>query len=142
MGKVVGGIAIGAGAAGTAAAILVLPSARYGDLDVPLHRFSGWGWYLAAAIGLHLVAGWSVVGRGRHRGLLISGGVALAASTVGAIVALMLRYDDATALLGPIVPMVMPELGPGGLVGLVSTLASSAPLAVPPGPARDRVADL
>jgi hypothetical protein len=92
----------------------VLPWAQYGDIDVPLDRFLGWGFYVTAAVALSLFLGWQLAIVTGDRRLLLLVGTGLCITTVGTAIAIMLHYDDATALFGPVVPLVTPRLGPGG----------------------------
>lgn len=120
-----------AGGAATVAA-MALPWARYGGISIGLNRLPGWGFYVAAAVALNLVVGWALLRRSNHWRLPLLAEAALCAGTVGAAVAVMLRYDDAEAIFGPVVPLVFAVLGPGGPVAIVAALAGGTALALAP----------
>jgi hypothetical protein len=124
------------GAVGAVAAIFLLPWAHYGQLDVALHRFPLWGLYATAAAALNIAAALNAtVGRvllnnGARRWLRIAG-VGLGTVAAGAAVLVMTSYQDGTALIGPVVPLVLPTLGLGGPVALIAALCSTAATTAP-----------
>jgi hypothetical protein len=123
---VVARAAAAVGALGALSAIVALPWAQYGGIGIGLSRFPGWGVYLTTAIVLNLVAGWAVGGGPGGRALLLLTGYTLGVATIMAALAVILRYRDATALFGPVVPAVIPVIGAGGPVAVLSALASGA----------------
>lgn len=116
--------------AALALAAMALPWALYGDISIRLNRLSGWGFYVAAAVALNLVVGWSLLRRPEDRRLPLLAGVATCAAAIGAAVTVMLRYDDGGAIFDGLVPLVVPMLGLGGPVAIVAVLVSGAALVV------------
>lgn len=131
MGKILGPLATAvaiAGAVGAVVAVVALPWAWYGAIDVKLHRFPLWGLHAFAAAALNVTVGWILVARGLR--LLWWVGVALCLATVGSAALVMTFYCDATALFGPVVPMVVPVLGPGGPVAVLAAVSSVTAIGV------------
>ncbi len=121
-------IAVALGALGNLLAILVLPWARYGSIDIPLHRFPGWFLHVAAVVVLYGAALWALLRPSARRNLAV--GTVAGVVAAGAAVVIATRYDDASSFFDDIVPAVMPRLGSGGPVAILSVLVSLAALAV------------
>jgi hypothetical protein len=116
-------VAAGAGAAATLAAPTVLPWAAYGDQAMSLHRFPDRWWYVAAGAGLTLVTLWAAYGPEKGRRFASLVGCVLTLATLAAVALVLSHYREATTLFGPIVPMVIPTIGPGGPVAVLGALA-------------------
>jgi hypothetical protein len=123
-------IAVIVGALGNLLAALVLPWARYGSIDIPLHRFPGWFPHVAAVIVLYGAALWALLWPPTRQPLplAVSGAAGLVAAGSAATIAI--RYDDASSLFDRIVPAVVPTLGSGGPVAILSVIVTLAALAV------------
>ncbi|MEU5551999.1 hypothetical protein ABZ738_19710 [Micromonospora sp. NPDC047793] len=121
-------IAVIVGALGNLLAVLVLPWAGYGSIDIPLHRFPGWFVHLAAVIVLYGAALGALLRPPARRPLAVSAAAGLVAA--GSAVAIAIRYDDASSFFDGTVPAVMPALGSGGPVAVLAVLVSVTALAV------------
>lgn len=119
-----------AGATATAAAMLLLPWATYGDLSIRLERLPNSVFYLTAAVALNLFVGWVLLRWTGNRRLLVIAGATLEMATIISAIAVMLQYDNAVAIFSGIVPMVMPSLGLGGPVAIAAALVSGTAMAV------------
>ncbi|WP_434739307.1 hypothetical protein [Micromonospora sp. SH-82] len=123
-------ITIVVGALGSLAAVLWLPWATYGSIDIPLHRFPGWTFHVAAVTVLYGAALWALLRPPARRALplAVCGVAGLVAA--GSAVTIASRYDDPTSLFDGIFPAILPVLGSGGPVAVLSVLVSLAALAV------------
>lgn len=129
-----------ASAVGTAAAIAVLPWAYYGSIEMPIFRFPGWGWYVAAAVVFHATVLWRLMAPARRLGLVA--GVVAGLLTIASAVVVASEYDEPSNFFDGIYPAVGPAVGPGahiavisavvGIIGVVS--ARPTPASTPGGP--------
>lgn len=119
---------VAAGGAAATAAAMVLPWAAYGDTSIGLIRLPSWEFYVAAAVTLNLVVGWSLLRPSKGPRFLLTAGVAMCVATIGAAATVMMRYDDSGAIFDGIVPLVMPALSLGGPVAIGAALVSGAAL--------------
>lgn len=115
------------GATGLAAlasllAVVVLPWAWYGDIDIPLHRLPSWGVHLATVLVLYAAIGWTLLASAGRRALPAIVAVGAGTAAVGTAVLVALGYDEAAALFEDPVPAVLPGLGPGLFVGVLAVL--------------------
>ncbi|MDG4795965.1 hypothetical protein [Micromonospora sp. WMMD1082] len=123
---VLAGSAVAAGAAGNLLAIVLLPWANYGALEMRLDRFPGWLWHVAAVAVLYAAAAWALLSPPARRRvpIVISALAGLAAA--GTAVALATRYDDASLFFDWIVPAIRPVLGTGPVLAVLSVLVCLA----------------
>jgi hypothetical protein len=122
-----------AGVVGTVVAV-TLPWARYGGIEINVADLPNWGFYVSSVVVLHLCVGWALIAltrRGRSvwlpRAVALISGVAAIVSTV----VVMSRYEDADALFGSVVPLVVPHLGLGGPVAVAAILISAGAVVIP-----------
>ncbi|GAB4104710.1 hypothetical protein GCM10028790_37290 [Micromonospora taraxaci] len=118
------------GAVGSLLSAIALPWAHYGDITVPLTRFSGWGGYVGSVLALHACVAWAVLSRTARPALTLAATAALSLVAVGSTLLLALTYDEASALFDGAIPAVMPRPGLGVMVAVVAILISTGAAAV------------
>lgn len=104
----------------TVLAVLV-PWAHYGDFDVELSRLPWWWAYLGAAVVMH---GSALLPA--RVGAVVAAGFGVVA--VASAVVVQTGYDDASAIFGDVVPLVVPRPGLGVLFAVTSAVAQAAGL--------------
>ncbi|HZM82985.1 MAG TPA: hypothetical protein VFC19_45290 [Candidatus Limnocylindrales bacterium] len=132
-------IALAGGAVGAALTLLsifVLPWSQYGDIEIPLNRFTGWPVYVASALAFLAVVAWALFLPARWPGARLAVAIACALAAVVSAIVLGSRYDNAPDLFDTLLPlaMVKPAPGMGPFVAVLAVLVSAVGLV----PARSR----
>jgi len=116
------------GAVLTALSLFVLPWSRYGDIEIPLTRFTGWPVYAVSALALQAIVAWALFLPARWPRARLAAGIVCAVTAVASAIVLGFRYDNAPDFFEDVMPLVIPTPGKGPMVAVLAALASAAGL--------------